>query len=202
MDELGKDLDRAIGGEAGWREAPLFRLGRVEVSEDAARVLADAHGPADPAHVNPYLERHRRGDWPTLSEGERQANLSAIEHGGAITARYALPNPDGRPARDRPGSAISIKTEAETSIGRRDLTMVDVAETIDLFVFRGEEFSRVLYANQHSPTGYTSLTGAFPSPQEAIDVFVRSVREGPSAWSPRTHLRFFDLRTRELLRDA
>lgn len=39
---------------------------------------------------------------------------------------------------------------------------------IEFTVYEGEEFSRVLARRESSPTGYMSMTGAFPTPKEAI----------------------------------
>jgi hypothetical protein len=79
---------------------------------------------------------------------------------------------------------------------------VDVADTIDLLLYRGETFFKVLAKSPASPTGHRSLTGPFPTPEQAMDTFVASVRDGRFAWLPSVRLRFFDLDTGRLLRDS
>ncbi len=108
MDEssLAKDLDRTIG--TSWREEPLFDLGLVLCTPGAfeaaqAAQLPDLHKPFG-GSWRPYLERHRRADWPDLPEEDRQLNLSSLENGARIFGAYTLPNT---------GQKIWIITEAE-----------------------------------------------------------------------------------------
>lgn len=108
MDDIAKELDRAIG--TGWRDQPLFDLGLVVCSPGANEAACRAELPdQDKAYTGcwrPYLERHRRADWPgeAISEHERQMNLSAIESGERIVGAYELP---------RTGRRVLVVTDAE-----------------------------------------------------------------------------------------
>lgn len=194
MHDITKDLDAITGGD----RPALFPLGLVQTTSEAQRVLVASHGDVrgdadDPAALaQPYLARHQRALWPTLTERENHANLSAIEHGYPVTGRFPLPGEE----------ALFVRTEAEDAIKNRPLTTVDLADTIDLLVYRGDTFCKVLAQSPASPTGHKTLTGPFPSPEQAMDAFVASVRDGRFAWRPSVRLRFFDLDTGRLLRDS
>lgn len=58
-----------------------FRLGNVVTTLNAARRL-------NPIEVADSLARHVRGDWGEVKDRERDANDSALEHGGPLTSRY------------------------------------------------------------------------------------------------------------------
>ncbi len=195
MDDLRADVDRITGHVS----PPLFRLGRAEIAPSALEALAGASGSRrddhhDPSRAEPYLSRHAAGEWPDISEAEREANLSAIEGGHAIVSRYALPGP-------APGPMIFVRTDAEISPGVRPRTTVHLADTMDLYVCRGEE-ARLLVPQTGSPTGYRSMTGAFSTTEEAIDAFITTARMGPFPYRPTMALRFFELETAHLLRRA
>lgn len=107
LEDLGPDLDSAIG--TSWREKPLFGLGLVVMSPAAGEALVaaeipDLDKPFGRDGFYPYLERHRRADWPALSEHEIQANLSAIESGERIVGAFALP---------KTGRRVLVVTDAE-----------------------------------------------------------------------------------------
>ena len=73
---------------------------------------------------------------------------------------------------------------------------------IELYVYRGEEFARVLQKSAASPTRYGSKTDAFPTAEEAMDAAVGNT--GPYGLRPtrETRTKFLDLETGELLRQA
>lgn len=66
-------------------------------------------------------------------------------------------------------------------------------EVITLYVYQGKDFARVLARSESSPTGFFSVTGAFPTTQDAIDAVVSS------KWLGNAPLRFLDLETRETI---
>lgn len=107
MDDLAKDLDRAIG--TGWRDQLLFDVGLLAMSPGVGRAFEEAEVPdLDKPYaqcgIRPYVERHRRADWPALSEHEIQMNLSAVESGERIVGAFTLP---------KTGRRILIVTDAE-----------------------------------------------------------------------------------------
>ncbi len=108
LEHVGSELDRAIG--ATWRERPLFDVGLLSMSPGAGRAFEEAgipdlqDKPFDHSGIRPYVERHRRADWPALSERERQTNLSAVESGERIVGAFTLPNT---------GRRVLIVTDAE-----------------------------------------------------------------------------------------
>lgn len=127
LEEIGRNLDRALGG-TGWRERPLFDLGLVVMSPAAFEALREAgvpdlDEPFGRCGLSPYLERHRRADWPALSEDERRANLSAIEGGERIVGAFDLPGTGRRVLvvtdaeavadgwRHRPGTTVLLPEE-------------------------------------------------------------------------------------------
>ena len=194
MHDITKNLDAITGGD----RPALFPLGLVQTTPEALRALVASHGDVrgdadDPAVLaQPYLARHQRSLWPTLTERETQANLSAIEHGYPVTGRFPLPSEE----------ALFVRNEGEDAIKNRPLTIVDVADTIDLLLYRGETSCKVIAKSPASPTGHRTLTVPFSTTEQAMDAFVASVREGRFAWRPSVRLRFFDLDTGRLLRDS
>ncbi len=108
LEHVGSELDRAIG--TTWRERPLFDVGLLSMSPGAGRAFEEAgipdlrDKPFDHGGIRPYVERHRRADWPALSEHERQTNLSAVESGERIVGAFTLPNT---------GRRVLIVTDAE-----------------------------------------------------------------------------------------
>ena len=76
MDDIRKDLERVAS-----RPSPaLFGLGHIEVSDDALQALLKAYG-GNPDSVAHFLLSHSRGDWPELTDHEREMNASAVEVG-------------------------------------------------------------------------------------------------------------------------
>lgn len=130
MDELEHALDQTIG--TGWREQPLFGVGLVVMSPAAGRAFEEAEipdldKPFDQSGVRPYVERHRRADWPdeATTEHERQMNLSAIESGERIVGTFTLPKTERR---------ILIVTDHETVADgwrRRNGTTILLPEELD-----------------------------------------------------------------------
>lgn len=74
-------------------------------------------------------------------------------------------------------------------------------DTVDLSAFNGETHSQVLAENEASPTGLMSMSGAFPTRQEAIEVYTRHICTAPWTWNGAT-VRFHDLDTKELLSEV
>lgn len=75
-------------------------------------------------------------------------------------------------------------------------------KTIELCVYRGEGFARVLRKSQASPTGYRSTTGALPTAEAAMDAATESTVPRGLRPDRETRMRFLDLETGELLREA
>jgi hypothetical protein len=106
--DITKDLDAITGGD----RPALFPLGPVQTTPEALRALTASHGDVrgdadDPtALAQPYLARHQRACWPTLTEREKQANLSAIEHGYPVIGRFPLPGEE----------ALFVRTGGEDAI--------------------------------------------------------------------------------------
>lgn len=81
---------------------------------------------------------------------------------------------------------------------------------IDLYIYEGEEHSRVLAKSDTSPTGFMSMTGAFPTAEEAINILieVESPREprfagdiGANGWGGNT-VRFWNLEGDTVLKEV
>lgn len=61
----------------------LFKLGRIEVSPEAHRLLQEAE--QEPAE---FLNRHARGDWGPVEESHKEANARAVREGLRIHSAY------------------------------------------------------------------------------------------------------------------
>lgn len=61
----------------------------------------------------PYLIRHLQGDWGDLCAEDRNANESALEHGGRLFSSYDLSNIEGPATGRRP--RLWIVTEHDRS---------------------------------------------------------------------------------------
>ena len=66
---------------------PLFPLGRT-VATSGARDALGLAGVAPEA----LLDRHGRGDWGDLSEGDRELNGEALSAGERLLSAYVLPD--------------------------------------------------------------------------------------------------------------
>ena len=77
-----------------------FSLGQVVATPGALNVFADAE-----EEYLPYLMRHARGDWGTVSPEDAQANDDALRGGERLLSAYRLPD----------GTKIWIVTEADRS---------------------------------------------------------------------------------------
>ena len=64
---------------------PLFILGQI-VATPGALALLESVGES----YHRLLDRHVRGDWGTLSDEDRQANVEALAHGLRIMSVYPV----------------------------------------------------------------------------------------------------------------
>ena len=78
---------------------PKFSLGRVVITANAARTLAQED-------VLIAIRRHARGDWGELDEHDRQENQAALKEGTRLLSAY----------RDRNGVKFWIITEWDRSV--------------------------------------------------------------------------------------
>ncbi len=80
------DVARFASLALGRGEGPLFELGRVEVTEAAARILFAAR-----ASVGAVLVRHVCGDWSDMTPAAARLNNDRIDdEGGAIFGTFAV----------------------------------------------------------------------------------------------------------------
>ena len=88
---------------------PRFGLGRLVATPTVLQLLEGAgQTPAE------FLDRHVRGDWGDLSEGDCEANEVALRDGSRILSAYATNG----------GHKYWIITEAADGNGRRAATTI------------------------------------------------------------------------------
>ena len=78
---------------------PKFSLGRVVITANAARTLAQED-------VVIAIRRHARGDWGELDDHDRQQNQAALKEGSRLLSAY----------HDRNGVKFWIITEWDRSV--------------------------------------------------------------------------------------
>ncbi len=92
---------------------PKFPLGQLLATPGALQVLAQS-GETPEA----FLNRHVRGDWGEISEGDKELNEEALRDGSRIMSAYRTSN----------GSRIWVITEASDDRGVRCATTILLPE--------------------------------------------------------------------------
>lgn len=64
---------------------PLFQLGQI-----AATRCVLMHLEREGVAVDPYLDRHVRGDWGDVPSEDEQANRCAVQNGSRIMSSYQI----------------------------------------------------------------------------------------------------------------
>ncbi len=88
---------------------PKFGLGRV-VATPSALELLQSNGQSPQV----FLDRHVRGDWGEISEGDGDCNEAALNDGSRIMSVYAT----------KLGQKVWVITEAADERGRRPATTI------------------------------------------------------------------------------
>ncbi len=92
---------------------PRFNLGQIVATSGALRALAESGQTPDF-----FLERHLRGDWGEVDEGDRKRNDQALVDGSRILSAYTTLR----------GVRLWIITEAADDEGRRVATTILLPE--------------------------------------------------------------------------
>ena len=64
---------------------PLFQLGQIVATPGAIQLLDEYCVPA-----STLLDRHVHGDWQSMDEEDRKANIAAVKDGGRIFSSYGV----------------------------------------------------------------------------------------------------------------
>ncbi|MCB0164997.1 MAG: methyltransferase domain-containing protein [Anaerolineae bacterium] len=112
----------------------MFNLGKIEITAAATAVIKSTQ-----RTPQAYLARHQHGDWGAVDDGQRQANMLALQHRRQIDSIYKV---DGQPD-------LLVSTSAG-----RDCTQILLAiehRSLDVSAVEGYALWASSYDGGHNP---------------------------------------------------